>query len=138
MTEVKDGTILLIEDNCDDEFLTIRTLKNMGFTDVTVVRDGREAVTMLLGDEAAGIQPRVAVPRFIILDLRLPKLDGLEVLRQLRGNTRTSMLPVFILTSSEDPHDKEVCRELSALAFIPKPLSIDSFRKSLESSGLSR
>ncbi len=136
MTEIADGPILLVEDNSDDEFLAIRTLHKLGFTDVTVVRDGREAVTMLLGDETAGMPPRMPVARFILLDLRLPKLDGLEVLRKLRENARTSNLPVFILTSSEDPHDKEFCRDLSALAFIPKPLTVDSFRDTLKRSGL--
>jgi two-component system, response regulator len=136
MAEIADGPILLVEDNSDDEFLAIHTLHIMGFNDVTVVRDGREAVTMLLGDETAGTLPRIAVPKFILLDLRLPKLDGLEVLRMLRGNVRTSKLLVFILTSSEDPHDKDVCRDLNVLAFIPKPLKVDSFRETLERSGV--
>ncbi|GAM08473.1 response regulator MprA [Geobacter sp. OR-1] len=126
--------VLLIEDNSDDEFLALRTLKKMGFFDVKVARDGREAINMLLGDESAGLPPQIDPPSFMLLDLRLPKLDGLEVLRKLRSSGRTSGVPVYVLTSSEDPHDKEVCKNLGVIAFLPKPLTVDVFQSVLQSS----
>ncbi|MBI5657545.1 MAG: response regulator [Geobacter sp.] len=129
---MSDPIILLVEDNSDDEFLALRTLHKMGFKDVRVARDGREAINLLLGDEGGGSLPQLENPRFVLLDLRLPKLDGLEVLRKLRGDTRTRTLPIYILTSSEDPHDKEVCRELGALGFLPKPLTVESFGAALD------
>jgi len=129
---VSETSILLVEDNSDDEFLALRTLHKMGFNEVRVARDGREAINLLLGDEVTGAPPRLGNPCFVLLDLRLPKLDGLEVLRKLRGDERTRTLPIYILTSSEDPHDKEVCRELGALGFLPKPLTVEAFSAALD------
>ena len=124
--------VLLVEDNSDDEFLALRAMRKMGITDVKVARDGREAINMLLGDDSAGSpQPQIVPPAFLLLDLRLPKLDGLEVLRKLRSCGRTKDVPVYVLTSSEDPHDKEVCKGLGVIAFLPKPLSVESFRNVL-------
>ena len=120
-------TVLLVEDNSDDEFLALRTLKKLGLQDVKVARDGREAVSVLLGDEATGAPPQLETPSCIFLDLRLPKLDGLEVLRKIRSSERTRNIPVYVLTSSEDPHDKEVCRDLGVSVFLAKPLTVESF-----------
>ena len=120
--------ILLVEDNSDDEFLALRALRKMGFKDVLVARDGRDAISRLHGVDTANGSAPADLPQFVLLDLRLPKLDGLEVLRKLRGDERTRDLPVYILTSSEDPHDKEVCQELGVRAFLPKPLTMESFR----------
>jgi len=131
---VTTNPVLLVEDNCDDEFLALRTLRKLGIEKVDVARDGREAINMLLGDESAGSAPKIATPSFILLDLRLPKLDGLEVLRKLRSREHTKEVPVYVLTSSEDPHDKEVCKDLGVIAFIPKPLTVDYFKKVLANS----
>nr|WP_246559396.1 response regulator [Geoanaerobacter pelophilus] len=125
---------MLVEDNSDDEFLALRTLKKMGFSNVLVARDGREAISMLMGEEPAGSSAQIEPPEFLLLDLRLPKLDGLEVLRKLRSNGSTKDVPVYVLTSSEDPHDKEVCKQLGVVAFLPKPLTVDSFKSVLVSS----
>jgi CheY-like chemotaxis protein len=114
--------VILIEDNCDDEFLAIRALGKLGINDVTVARDGREAVTLLLGE--AGKNPPL-LPEFVLLDLRLPKLDGLDVLRMLRDNEATTNLPIFVLTSSEDPSDKEACHKHGVLAMLSKPLDVE-------------
>ena len=110
-----DLTVLLVEDNRDDEELALWSLKKVGITRVTVAHDGLEALTRLLGEENP-------LPEVLLLDLRLPKIDGLEVLRQLRDNERTRGLRVFALTSSEDPQDKKVCSELGVIAFFSKPL----------------
>lgn len=123
--------ILLVEDNCDDEFLALRTLKKMGLEDVIVARDGREAIAMLLSESLSDS----GVSRMMLLDLRLPKLDGLEVLKMVRENELTRNMQVCILTSSEDPHDREVCRGLGVLAFLTKPLSAMAFSEVLRQSG---
>jgi CheY-like chemotaxis protein len=127
------SAVFLVEDNSDDEFLALRTLSKMGFSDVIVARDGREAISMIIGD-GADLPPQIEPPVFILLDLRLPKLDGLEVLRKLRSCTQTKDVPVYVLTSSEDPHDKEVCKQLGVVAFLPKPLTVDSFKSVLVNS----
>lgn len=121
-------TVFMVEDNCDDEFLALRTLKKAGFTNVAVARDGHEAVLMLLGDESAQLPPQIDPPAFILLDLRLPKLDGLEVLRKVRSSERTKNIPIYVLSSSEDPRDKDVCSRLGVLAFLTKPLTYESFK----------
>jgi CheY-like chemotaxis protein len=132
---VFEQPILLVEDNCDDEFLALRTLKKMGLDDVKVARDGREAITMLEGNDRSAAADCREAPRMMLLDLRLPKLDGLEVLRMVRENERTRNMQVCILTSSEDPHDREVCSELGVLAFLTKPLSVKAFSEVLRQSG---
>lgn len=110
---------MLVEDNCDDEWITLRVLKKTGLNKVTVASDGFEALQLLYGDQSdEGTGP----PDLIILDLRLPKIDGLEVLKRIRSDERTKNCSVLILTSSEDPHDKEVCVALGVTAFFPKPL----------------
>ncbi len=116
-----DLHVLLVEDNRDDEELALWSLGKAGLTHVTVARDGLEALTLLLGSSPfAGGEP--LLPDILLLDLRLPKIDGLEVLKQLRGNDRTKMLKVFALTSSEDPQDKKICSDLGVIAFFSKPL----------------
>lgn len=116
-----DLHVLLVEDNRDDEELALWSLGKAGLTHVTVAHDGLEALTLLLGSSpSAGEEP--LLPDILLLDLRLPKIDGLEVLKQLRGNERTKMLKVFALTSSEDPQDKKICSDLGVIAFFSKPL----------------
>lgn len=116
-----DLHVLLVEDNRDDEELALWSLGKAGLTHVTVAHDGLEALTLLFGSSpSAGEEP--LLPDILLLDLRLPKIDGLEVLKQLRGNERTKMLKVFALTSSEDPQDKKICTDLGVSAFFSKPL----------------
>ena len=101
----RDRTILLVEDNSKDEELTLRALrKNNISNDVTVARDGAEALDYLFARGAyAG---RDTLPQLVLLDLKLPKIDGLEVLRQLRAHESTRLLPVVILTTSNDEKDR--------------------------------
>lgn len=110
--------ILLVEDNADDEFLARVALKRAGLEQVAVARDGSLALEMLYGDGEGG-----PLPDLIILDLRLPKIDGLQVLQKIREDARTMTLPVLVLTSSEDPGDKESCRRLGIIDFVTKPLT---------------
>jgi CheY-like chemotaxis protein len=125
---MRNISVLLIEDNCDDEWFAKWTLKKIGLTDVTTARDGYEALLKLHGDNFRGIGKSCA-PDIILLDLRLPKIDGLEVLRRIREDERTKTTAVLILTSSEDPHDKEVCRKLGVTAIFPKPLTEEALVK---------
>lgn len=115
---MKTCRILLVEDNGDDEFLTLRALDKAALHDVDVAHDGIEAIEMLLGEKSGALP----LPDLVILDLRLPMVDGVEVLENIRNDFRTRDLPVIILTSSEDIRDKEACFRLGIAAFISKPL----------------
>lgn len=112
---------MLVEDNIDDAFLTKRILRKAGIGDIRIAEDGREALAILL---ASG-EP---LPEMLILDLRLPGVDGLEVYQQLRRQERTRALPVIILSSSEDPKDREKCLNLGAVAYLTKPLELSALQ----------
>jgi two-component system, response regulator len=103
-----EETILLVEDNPDDEVLTLRALRKIGLTDeqIAVAHDGVEALDYLLGASAS----RRPLPRLVLLDLKLAKVDGLEVLRRLRADERTRLLPVVILTSSREQQNMIDCQ----------------------------
>src|SRR5437763_7834022 len=100
---MQDKVILLVEDNSDDEALTLRALKknNIG-NEVVVARDGAEALDYLFGAGAYAGRDLSVMPQVVLLDLKLPKVDGLEVLRRMRADERTKLLPVVILTSSRE------------------------------------
>ena len=121
-------SVLLVEDNCDDEWFAKWMLKKIGLTNITTARDGYEALLLLHGDKLRSIRESCS-PEIILLDLRLPKIDGLEVLRRIRDDERTKNITVLILTSSEDPHDNEVCTRLGVTAFFPKPLTEEALVK---------
>lgn len=123
--------VLLVEDNPDDEYLATWVLKKGGVDNVAVARDGREALDMLYG-EGDGTD---LIPDLVILDLRLPKIDGKEVLGRIRGDSRTRSLPVLVLTSSEDKGDRDSCRELGIIDYCSKPLREKDLRKALTSIG---
>jgi len=119
---MSDQIVLLVEDNCDDEWLALRALAKVGITNVTVARDGAAAVRLLHGDDQTGVG-ETCRPGVILLDLRLPRLDGIEVLKRIRRDERTKTIRVVVLTSSEDPHDRARCRELGVLDFCSKPFT---------------
>lgn len=128
--------ILLVEDNPDDEELTLRALeRNHVANDVVVVRDGAEAVEYLLGEGDRGRGDR-SLPQVVLLDLKLPKLDGLEVLRRIRAHERTRLLPVVILTSSDEERDKVDSYSLGANSYIRKPVDFDQFTEAVRQLGL--
>jgi len=128
-------TILLVEDNPDDEALTLRALKqnNVG-NEVIVARDGAEALDYLLAAPEAGDER--TQPQLILLDLKLPKVDGLEVLRRLRDDDRTSLLPVVILTSSREEVDVINGYKLGCNSYIRKPVDFNQFAESVRQLGL--
>ena len=129
--------ILLVEDNPDDELLTRRALKknNIG-NEVVVARDGAEALDYLFGTGAYEGRDLSVMPQVILLDLKLPKVDGLEVLRRLRGDERTSLLPVVILTSSKEQQDLVDGYGHGANSYIRKPVDFAQFVEAVRQLGL--
>jgi CheY-like chemotaxis protein len=119
---MRPGSVLLVEDNVDDVYLTRRILHKAGIEVITVAGDGQEALEMLLPDA-------LPLPDMVIIDLRLPRVSGLKLLAELRRQERTMALPVLILTSSDDPNDREACLKLGALAFLSKPLELNDLQQ---------
>jgi len=122
------NTILLVEDNPDDEALTLRAFrKNQIASEVVVARDGVEALDYLFATGThAGRDPHVQ-PQFVLLDLKLPRIDGLEVLRRIRANAFTKYLPVVILTSSNEDRDLVESYDLGANSYVRKPVDFNEF-----------
>ncbi len=129
--------ILLIEDNPDDEELTIRALKKNNISNpVDVVRDGEQALDYLFRRGAyAGLENNLP-PQLILLDLKIPKFDGLEVLKQIRQNPATKLLPVVILTSSKEEQDIINGYDSGANSYIRKPVSFADFTDAVHNLGL--
>jgi len=120
--------ILLVEDNPDDEVLTVRALKkNNILNDMVVARDGAEALDYLFGAGSYADRDMTVMPQLILLDLKLPKIDGLEVLRRVRGDERTRLLPVVVLTSSSEEQDVIESYRLGANSYIRKPVDFTQF-----------
>ncbi|MBW4453871.1 MAG: response regulator [Nostoc indistinguendum CM1-VF10] len=129
--------ILLVEDNPDDEALTLRALKkNNIMNDVVVARDGVEALDYLFGKGMYADRDMSVMPHLILLDLKLPKMDGLEVLRHLRADDRTKILPVVILTSSKEEQDLINGYSLGANSYVRKPVDFSQFSESVRQLGL--
>lgn len=129
--------VLLIEDNPSDEKLTLRAFKKANIAnDVQVVRDGAEALDYLFATGAyAGRDPN-ALPTVTLLDLNLPRISGLEVLRRIRADERTKRLPVVILTSSKEDEDIARGYELGANAYVRKPVDFGEFVQAAQTLGL--
>jgi two-component system response regulator len=123
------GSILLVEDTEDDIELTKRALKKNRLTNPLIIaRDGQEALDYLLGDEE--------LPAMVLLDLQLPKVGGLEVLRRLKAESRTRLLPVIILTSSREERDIVEGYTHGANSYIRKPVDFDQFTEAVRQLGL--
>ena len=130
---MSDKTILLVEDNPDDEALTLRALKNNNiFNEVTVARDGQEALDYFFGENAS----ERPAPAVVLLDLKLPKIDGLEVLRCIRADPRTRLQPIVILTSSKEEQDIVSGYSLGANSYIRKPVDFNQFMEAVRQLGL--
>ncbi len=122
--------ILLVEDDPDHELLTIRALKKSNIAnDVHVARDGEEAINLLFGAEPV-------TPQVVLLDLKLPKVEGLEVLRRIRESDSTRMLPVVVLTSSDEERDLIRSYQLGVNSYIRKPVSFDDFAEATRQLGM--
>jgi two-component system response regulator len=129
--------ILLVEDNADDEELTRRALKKSNVSNpLVVVRDGAEALDYLFARGAFTGRDVEEIPQVILLDLKLPKIDGLEVLRQIRADARTKLFPVVILTSSTEEQDMLRGYGLGANSYIRKPVDFTQFVEAVRQLGL--
>lgn len=131
---MKEKTILLVEDNPDDVALTIRALKKNNLLNrIVVARDGAEALAMLFGTETT---PPMALPELVLLDLNMPKISGLEVLEQIRANDRTRLLPVVVLTTSDEEKDRIESYRLGANSYVAKPVEFAEFSKAVMQLGV--
>ena len=129
--------ILLVEDNADDEELTRRALKKSNVSNpLVVVRDGAEALDYLFARGEFAGRDVEEIPQVILLDLKLPKIDGLEVLRQIRADARTKLFPVVILTSSTEEQDMLRGYGLGANSYIRKPVDFTQFVEAVRQLGL--
>lgn len=129
--------ILLVEDNPDDEKLTLLAFKDSNVANqVVVARDGEEALDYLFGTGAHGERDLSIMPAVILLDLKLPKVDGLEVLKRLRANERTRRFPVVILTSSREQQDVVESYNLGANSYVRKPVDFAQFMEATKQLGL--
>jgi two-component system, response regulator len=134
---VNDKFILLVEDNADDEALTIRALKKNNIRNqVVVAHDGAEALDFLFGLRAYEGRDTSVLPQIVLLDLKLPKVDGLEVLKRIRSDARTKRLPVIILTSSKEERDLLDGYDLGANSYVRKPVDFTAFAEAVRQLGL--
>lgn len=134
---MKEGAILLVEDNPKDEALTLRALKKNGIAnEVTVARDGAEALDYLFTAGAHRDWNGGELPAVVLLDLKLPKIDGLDVLKRIRGSEKTKLLPVVILTSSNEEQDRLRGYALGANSYVRKPVEFHEFADAVRQLGL--
>jgi two-component system response regulator len=132
-----DPTILLVEDNADDEALTVHAFEQQHIgNQVVVARDGVEALDYLFGRGAHAGRDLTQVPAVVLLDLKLPRVDGLEVLRQLRADPRTQLQPVVVLTSSDEQRDLVESYRLGCNSYVRKPVDFDDFVRATQQLGL--
>ncbi len=132
-----DRIILLVEDNPADEELTLRAFRKSNISNpIAVARDGVEALDFLLARGAYADRAALPLPQLVLLDLKLPKIDGLEVLRTLRADERTRLLPVVILTSSIEEQDLLRSYLLGANSYVRKPVDFNQFLEAVRQLGL--
>lgn len=130
---IRDKVILLVEDNPDDQLLTIRALKKHNvMNEVVIANDGAEALDYLFGTGAYAGRDTSVMPQLVLLDLKLPKIDGLEVLRRMRADERTRLLPVVVLTSSREQQDLVDSYGLGANSYVRKPINFEQFTRAVE------
>jgi two-component system response regulator len=132
-----ESVILLVEDNPDDEALTLRALKKNNIrNEVVIARDGVEAVNYLFGSGSYAGRDLSAMPQVVLLDLKLPRMDGFEVLERIRSSESTKFLPVVILTTSNEDQDRIRGYGLGANSFVRKPVEFDKFIEAVRQLGL--
>lgn len=137
MAAPSEVEILLVEDNPNDVELTLRALKSVNLTNrIHVVRDGAEALDFLFARGAYAERNGAQAPKVVLLDLKLPKLDGLEVLERIRQDPRTKLLPVVVLTSSREESDIQKSYALGVNSYIVKPVEFEAFVRAVSEAGL--
>ena len=133
----KSRTILLVEDNPTDELLTIRALKETSKTvEIIVAHNGAEALDFIFGTGTYAGRDIKQLPSLILLDLKLPKINGLDVLKKIRGDERVNLVPVVVLTSSKEEHDMIESYKLGANSYIHKRVNYEEFTEVAEQLGL--
>jgi CheY-like chemotaxis protein len=136
-TQIDDVEILLVEDNPTDAELALMALKENNLANKLVwVKDGAEALDFLFATGAYATRKIEDSPKVVLLDLRLPKVDGLEVLRRIKADTRTKRVPVVVVTSSKEDRDVVASYDLGVNSYISKPIEFDEFAKVMSSLGL--
>lgn len=134
---MEEKVILLVEDNPDDELLTLRALQRNNISNkVVVARDGLQAIDYVFGTGSWTGRSVESLPQVILLDLKLPKVDGFEVLRRIRTDERTRLIPVVILTTSNEEQDRFTGYGLGANSFVRKPVEFDQFSEAVRQLGL--
>jgi hypothetical protein len=134
---MNEKMILLVEDNPQDELLTLRALRNAKLANrVEVVRDGQQALDYLFREGEFADREGPALPTVVMLDIGLPRLSGLAVLERLRGDPRTALLPVVILTSSDDEQDRLQSYESGCNSFVRKPVAFAEFAETVAHLGI--
>jgi two-component system, response regulator len=134
---MSEKSILVVEDNPDDEELTLRALRKGNLAnDIVVVRDGREALDYIFGTGQYEGRDLSRMPTVVLLDLKLPKLNGLQVLETLRADPRTRLMPVVVLTSSSEDEDMLRSYELGANSYVRKPVEFGAFIDAVSQLGL--
>jgi two-component system response regulator len=134
MNDTTAMEILLVEDDPQDAELALRALRAAKIANhITVARDGAEAVDLLFGAGARGL---AAAPKVILLDLKLPKVDGLELLRRIKGDPKTKFIPVVVLTSSREQNDIVESYRLGVNSYIVKPVDFDRFADAVQKTGM--
>jgi two-component system response regulator len=129
--------ILLVEDNVSDAELTTRALKKQNIANKLVhLKDGAEALDYLFGTGAFEGRNTDNVPRVILLDLKMPKVNGIEVLQRIKADDRTKKIPVVVLTSSKEDPDIQRCYSLGVNSYVVKPVDFDSFAKAVGNLGM--
>jgi two-component system response regulator len=134
---MKNKVILLVEDNPDDVKLTLRALKkNNIMNEVVVAQDGVEALEYMFGEGKYAGRDATVMPQVVLLDLKMPKMDGLEMLQRLRADKRTHLQPVVILTTSSEDKDRIDSYKLGANSYIRKPVDFNQFAEAVQQLGL--
>ncbi len=134
---MKEKAILLVEDNPNDVKLTLHALKKNNIAnEVVVAEDGVEALEYLFGEGAYADRDTAQLPSLVLLDLKMPRLDGLDVLKRLRADDRTKLLPIVILTSSKEEQDLIAGYSLGANSYVRKPVDFDQFTEAVRQLGL--
>jgi CheY-like chemotaxis protein len=137
MTDINEVEILLVEDNPNDEELTLRALRKNNLANrVHVVRDGAEALEFIFATGPYSDRKVENGPKVILLDLKLPKVDGLEVLRRIKSDDRTKLTPVVVLTSSREERDVVESYKLGVNSYMVKPVDFDQFIQAVSQLGL--
>lgn len=137
MTESEQVEILLVEDSAEDAELTLRALKKHNLANrIHHAKDGVEALDFLFSRGAHASRSTLRMLRVVLLDLKLPRVDGIEVLSQMRADPRTKLVPVVVLTSSREDPDISRCYALGVNSYIVKPVEFEEFMKAVSSLGL--